>query len=197
MLNNGAKWQGDENLPRGMADIRDAVQAQAGALHSGTIDAPGRKALAGEIMQQVDFIVANCKLSPEADEHIHIILGQVIDGAAALEGEGPTDVAAATIVTALDAYGVRSSIRAGPASTDASEGRSRQRGRPHLIASTAMPAQMPVRRIIAPRVRVSYAPPRAMCQSKAANTAAVARAMPADRAGAQAAPRHRPSPAAT
>lgn len=105
VLNNGAKWQGDDNMLRGMEGIRNAVQAKAGALHSGTLDAAGRKALAGEIMGQVDFIVGNCKLEPAADEQLHIVLGQVIDGATALEGEGPADAAAATLVGALDAYG--------------------------------------------------------------------------------------------
>lgn len=105
VLNNGAKWQGDDNMLRGMEAIRDAVQTRAEALHSGTLDAAGRKALAGEIMGQVDFIVGNCKLEPAADEQLHIVLGQVIDGAGALEGEGPADAAAATLVGALDAYG--------------------------------------------------------------------------------------------
>lgn len=105
VLNNGAKWQGDQNMQLGMTAIRDAVQAQAGALHAGTIDTAGRKALADQIMAQIDFMAANCKLDPAADEQLHVVLGQLVDGAAALEGDGPAEAAAGTLVGALDAYG--------------------------------------------------------------------------------------------
>lgn len=105
VLDNGAKWQGDANMHRGMEGIRDAVQTKAEALHSGALDAAGRKALAGEIMGKVDFMVENCQLEPAADEQLHIVLGDVIEGVSALEGDGPADAAAVRIVAALDAYG--------------------------------------------------------------------------------------------
>lgn len=104
-LNQGAKWQGDESMYRGMEGIRDAVLAREAAIHDGSLDPQARKALAAEIMGQVDYMVANCKLSPETDEQLHMVLGQVIEGASALEGDGPVEDGAVLIVAALEAYG--------------------------------------------------------------------------------------------
>ena len=60
-----------------------------------------------------------------------------------------------------------------------------------------MAIQMALRRIIAPMVRVSHAPPAPTCHRKAAKTATVYVAMAIASIGAQPAPRHRPIAATT
>jgi hypothetical protein len=62
-------------------------------------------ALAGEIEAQVDFMVENCKLTPEVDEQFHIVLGHVLDGVSELKSETDPRAGAVLVVEALNAYG--------------------------------------------------------------------------------------------
>lgn len=80
-LNNGSKWETDEALRHGMIGIRDLVDAhqqQGGG---------GYPELAHGIRSNVDHVIENCKLDPEADAALHVVLGDVFDGIALLEGE--------------------------------------------------------------------------------------------------------------
>lgn len=104
-LNGQAKWQGDENMLKGMDAIRGALATRLSAIHDGTLPSSDYKALAGEIQTQVDFMVANCKLTPEVDEQFHIVLGHVLDGVSGLEGETDPRAGAVLVVEALNAYG--------------------------------------------------------------------------------------------
>lgn len=104
-LNQGRKWQGDDNMVMGMQGIRDAIAARKDAIHAGTLPQADYAALAGEIQAQVEFMVENCKLDPAADEQLHMVLGEVLNGTSALEaGEAPA-AGVETIVSALNSYG--------------------------------------------------------------------------------------------
>ena len=104
-LNAGNKWQGDENMISGMNAIRASLAPRVSAIHAGNLPAAEYKALATEIQGQADFMVANCKLTPEADEQFHMILGQVLDGVSEMEKGPQPEVGAARIVSALNSYG--------------------------------------------------------------------------------------------
>ena len=43
------------------------------------------KILAADIQGQAEFMVTNCKLTPEVDEQFHMVLGEVLDGVAEME----------------------------------------------------------------------------------------------------------------
>lgn len=86
-LNAGSKWKGDEALRQSMAKIRDAVDAKLPAAHRGKLDAGQYEALGGEIELQVANIVQNCKLDPEADEVLHVILAEMLEGNAKMQGK--------------------------------------------------------------------------------------------------------------
>lgn len=104
-LNNGAKWQGDDNMTRGMEAIRSTLAPHVAAIHGGSLSAEQYRTLASGITDQVDFMVTNCKLSPETDEQFHMVLGQVLDGVHDME-TGPDRAAGAIrIASALNAYG--------------------------------------------------------------------------------------------
>lgn len=104
-LNAGAKWQGDQNMIKGMNGINGAVAARLPAAHASTLPPADYKALASEIQTQVDFMVENCKLLPEVDEQFHIVLGQILEGVSELQGEVEPHRGMASIVQALNAYG--------------------------------------------------------------------------------------------
>ena len=104
-LSNGQKWQTDDALPTGMSRIRDTLDASLPLIHSGRYSAADLSTLGDWVQEQVDFVVANCKLPEEADLQLHLALTQLLDGVDALKREGGQEQGAAAIVQALNAYG--------------------------------------------------------------------------------------------
>lgn len=104
VLNNGAKWRGDQNMITGMTAIRGAIAAKLDAIHDGSLSADAAKGVAGDIQRQLDFMTANCVLEPAVDQQFHVVLAQVADGVSALEAGDVRD-GAGKIVQALNAYG--------------------------------------------------------------------------------------------
>jgi hypothetical protein len=104
-LNNGQKWQTGETLRMGMSQIRDALGATLPLIHSGRYSAADLSTLGTWVQEQVDFVVANCKLPEEADLQLHIALTQVLDGINVIMGPGGQEKSAVAIIQALNAYG--------------------------------------------------------------------------------------------
>ena len=97
VLDQGKKWPTDAPLRQGMENIR-------AALGSGM----KYQALANKVNAEVAGIVQNCKLEPEADAQLHIVIAELMAGAEAMEGKetGVTRRAGAVrVVKALNAYG--------------------------------------------------------------------------------------------
>ncbi len=76
-LDHGKKWATDESLRKGMSEIRAAMAAKA----------PGNNlAAAGEkVSAQLSYIFKNCKLKPEADAMLHVLLARILGGAASMK----------------------------------------------------------------------------------------------------------------
>ena len=104
VLNDGAKWQGDQNMLTGMDAIHNVITANLDAVHDGTVTPEVTAAMAADVQTQLDFMIENCELEPEVDEQFHHVLGQVMDGVASLE-EGEAVPGASAIIAALNAYG--------------------------------------------------------------------------------------------
>lgn len=107
-LNSGQKWASDEPLRQSMTTIRDAVDAQLPAVHRGTLGAEQYDALGGEIETQIGNIIQNCKLDPEADQVLHVILAGMIEGNDALRGQDAKlkrSDGVVRVVQALEQYG--------------------------------------------------------------------------------------------
>ncbi len=104
-LNQGAKWATDAPLRKGMAGIRDDLAAALPAIHRGTLSAKRYATLAGKMHGHVEKMIASCKLTPEADAQLHLVLAEVM-AAADLMKSGPDRMSGAVqAIEALDAYG--------------------------------------------------------------------------------------------
>jgi len=103
-LDNGEKWQTDAPLRAAMDTIRGAVAAVAEDAHAGSLTAAEYGALAAAVDSQVEYMVVNCELPADADEQLHVLLGDVLGGVEQLRGDRP-EAGVTTIVAALDAYG--------------------------------------------------------------------------------------------
>lgn len=99
---DGSKWETDEALRHGMTGIRDLVDAHR---QQGGEDYPG---LARGVRSNVDHVIENCKLDPAADAALHVVLGEVFEGIALLDGEKGEHARSQgveRITRALDQYG--------------------------------------------------------------------------------------------
>jgi hypothetical protein len=106
-LNAGKRWPTDGYLRKAMVEIREAMFAQADAFFLGTISDASYDALARRINAQAADIIENCQLPAEADAQLHLILTQIAQGSAAMQGRDPNlhrRGGAERIVAALDAY---------------------------------------------------------------------------------------------
>ncbi len=107
-LNAGKKWAGDEPLRQSMTRIRDAVDSRLPAVHRGKLSTAQYDALGTEIDAQIANIVQNCKLEPEADEVLHAILAEMIDGNETLQGKNAQvkrSAGVVKVVHSLEQYG--------------------------------------------------------------------------------------------
>ena len=104
-LDHGRKWATDEALRRGMGEMRQSVAAALPKIHHDQFTAAEYERLAADIEGQIDYVTANCKLSPEADMQLHVVLGEIIDGVGQMQGGAKREKGAVKIVKALDAYG--------------------------------------------------------------------------------------------
>lgn len=90
-----------------MAAVRNAVSADMKAIHTGKQSDAGYEALAGKVEAQVSYIVDNCKLKPEADAQLHVLIGEMMQGLDIMRGKD-TQAArrqgAEKIVGTLDTY---------------------------------------------------------------------------------------------
>jgi hypothetical protein len=104
-LNQGKKWQTDEALRRGMNEIRAAMTDALTPIHENVFTPAQYDALAARTQAQIDYVVSNCKLPEAADQQLHIVLEQIIDGVAEMKAATGRDQGAAKIVQALGQYG--------------------------------------------------------------------------------------------
>lgn len=75
------RWATDAALIEGMQAIRTAV---ADARDRAALDAPAADRLATTVEERVAFLIANCRLAPEADATLHVLIGGLLRAAAAV-----------------------------------------------------------------------------------------------------------------
>ncbi len=105
-LDQGKKWQTDEPLRQAMAQIRDAVVANHDAIHANRATVAQYQALAAKVDDRLAYIVANCKLNPQADANLHVILTDMIAGSDQMKGSDPSKrrAGALKVIAGLESY---------------------------------------------------------------------------------------------
>lgn len=98
-LNAGQKWETDQPLRQGMERIRVLVGAAnpAGGPSEMT-------ALAKGIQQQVDDLIAKCKLPPAADGTLHAMIADFLEGADLVANKNDPQRGIAVMQKALETY---------------------------------------------------------------------------------------------
>lgn len=105
-LDQGKKWQTDAPLRRGMQSINDAVKKAIPAFHHEELGRADAERLAQHVTEQVNYLVANCKLEPEADVVLHVLIGEMLGAADKLSHDPLSDQGMPGLVNALQQYPV-------------------------------------------------------------------------------------------
>lgn len=101
---DGEKWETDKPLRTGMNRIRNAVQNRLHAFHQDRFTDEDARSLADEIDTNVNFMIENCELEPEADATLHALLAQVLEGKQNLAANSADPEGLPKIVNALSKY---------------------------------------------------------------------------------------------
>ena len=86
-LDEGKKCASDEPLRKAMTNIRNALDESLQAIHEGKLSATQYGALAKKVNGEVGYMVSNCKLEPNADAQLHLIIAEILEGVEALDGK--------------------------------------------------------------------------------------------------------------
>lgn len=102
-LRAGERWRTDESLRTGMLRIQNAVTHASAA--GKPISAEKAREVAQTVEQNVAYIVQNCKLEPNADAALHVIIAQMMTAATQLKKEDASrDVGVTQLNEALATY---------------------------------------------------------------------------------------------
>jgi hypothetical protein len=107
-LNAGKKWETDAALRQAMGNIREAMAASLHEIHENKLSKKGYAALAHKVESEVGDIVANCKLGSKADEQLHLIIAELLEGAGEMTGKTKKvkrQSGAVRVIGALEKYG--------------------------------------------------------------------------------------------
>ena len=77
---DGKKWLADTHLQQGMKNIDTAVNKASKTLHHGSLTLGEVDTLSSYIKAEVELIVVNCKLEPEADAILHGLIHEMLTG---------------------------------------------------------------------------------------------------------------------
>jgi len=104
-LDGDKPWETDAPLRRGMTQIRVASAMLAPAHGARQLSALQGQQLGVALRGSVATMIAECKLAPEADANLHIILGQILAATSALESDPLSPLGIPAITAALEDYG--------------------------------------------------------------------------------------------
>ena len=107
-LNAGKKWGTDDALRKAMSGIQASVTQTLPAAHAGKSSVADYDAFGKDVTAQVTYMVENCKLDPQADAQLHIIVADLMAGVEAAQGKHGEKKRASGVVKvaqAANAYG--------------------------------------------------------------------------------------------
>lgn len=106
-LNQGKKWVTDAPLRQSMVAIREIVHGAPAPLHKGTAKAADYAPVGNRVEAEVGRIVKECKLPPDADAQLHIVVADLVAGADAMKAAKDAKAGRAGLIQvdrALTAY---------------------------------------------------------------------------------------------
>lgn len=104
VLNKGEKWKTDAPLRLGMQIINDAVMSSVNAYHHDTLTQEEANKVSQQINTQISYLIKNCKLVPEADVTLHVLIGDFLSAAEKIKSDPLSSEGMPEAVQTLIAY---------------------------------------------------------------------------------------------
>ena len=106
-LNAGEKWATDAPLRKAMGALNGAMQTSLPAIHDNQLGDAQYDQLAARINDEVAYMGKHCKLAPEADAQLHLVIAELLAGADSMAGKTPDEArrnGAVKVLGALQTY---------------------------------------------------------------------------------------------
>jgi len=104
LLNNGKRWKTDAPLRQGMQQIKVATMAATNAFHNDALTGADARKLSLKISEQVNYLIKNCQLEPEADATLHVLLSDFLGAAEIIKVDPLSSEGMPIMVKTLIAY---------------------------------------------------------------------------------------------
>ena len=106
-LDHGKKWATDASLRQAMTTLRAALAGKLQGIHQDTLSKDDFAALGAGIDRQIEAMVSQCKLTPEANAMLHIVIAELAAAAEVMQGKAAGDGSGAAhrAAMALNDYG--------------------------------------------------------------------------------------------
>jgi len=104
VLPAGKRWVTDEPLRASMLKIRAGVEETMPAYQSGALDANQAQSLSATVEQNVAYMIQNCKLEPEPDAALHVLIGRMLTASEAMKKEPASQAGWPGLLAVLDDY---------------------------------------------------------------------------------------------
>lgn len=106
VLAEGQRWVTDAPLREAMLRIREGVASRMHAFHGGSLPAAEAEALATVVEADVQYMIANCRLEPQPDAALHVLIGRMLSAANALRSDPSGPGGMPELVSVVHDYGV-------------------------------------------------------------------------------------------
>jgi len=103
-LHDGQRWETDEPLRLGMQRIRDAVASSLADPADRNFNQEQAKLLADAVQENVAYLMQNCQLEPAADSNLHVLITELMTGAALVAANPSSDEGVMKLADALAEY---------------------------------------------------------------------------------------------
>lgn len=106
-LNAGEKWATDAPLRKAMGALNGAMQTSLPTIHDNQLGDAQYDQLAVRVNAEVAYMVKHCKLEPQADAQLHLIIAELLAGADSMAGKTPDQArrnGAVKVLGALQSY---------------------------------------------------------------------------------------------
>ena len=100
----GRRWATDEPLRAAMNKVLNAVEQATPAYTRNALTPAEAKALAATVEESVAYMVANCRLAPEPDAALHVLIGRMMTAASTLQQDPSSRSGVPALMSVLHDY---------------------------------------------------------------------------------------------
>lgn len=104
VLPEGDRWATDEPLRASMLKIRASVEEAMPAYQSGALDPNQAQSLSATVEQNVAYMIQNCKLEPQPDAALHVLIGRMLTASEAMKKDPASQAGWPELMAVLHDY---------------------------------------------------------------------------------------------